>query len=254
MRLSFVNLVLLMALQKVTSLQQSINRRQVLIQGTGLVVFGPIHTTWAADGDLHFENRDRKNNKDALIREDYWYQTGKLPPRLLTTSLRGDDPSWNAFGSCESADGGNPCTYVSLKQRAPAYSKYGYTIADGAREYEQLGKILRDTNPSWGDALALIRKDLGAATVDAELKMILLATALLVSPNFPTPNKELLVARFYANEVHYAHDKLRESIEARNREQALLAWEFGKDAWNSYFQVVNRSINSKVGDQFSPIP
>jgi hypothetical protein len=207
------------------------------------------------------EHRDRKNNKDALIREDYWYQTGRLPPRVLTTAIQSsDNVQWNAFGSCTSADGGNPCTYVSLQQRATAYTKYGRTIAAGGQEYQTLGNLLRTSSSSassnvWKDKdtvlLPLIRQDLGAATIDAELKMILLATALLVSPNFPTPNKELLVARFYANEVHAAHSVLRQAIEQQqDASLAVQAWEFGKDSWNSYFQVVNRSISPKVGDPF----
>jgi len=99
----------------------------------------------------------------------------------------------------------------------------------------------------------LIRADLGATTVDAELKMILLATALMTSPNFPIPSKELLVARFYANEVHYAQGKLRIAVEGRSREDALRIWEFGKDSWNSEFQVLNRHITPKVGDKFELI-
>lgn len=113
-----------------------------------------------------------------------------------------------------------------------------------------MGKILKQSDPSWDQALPLIRADLGAAAVDAELKMILLATALTTSPNFPGPNKELLVARFYANEVHYAQDVLRTAIESRDKALGLQAYEFGKDSWNSFFQVVNRSITPKVGDKF----
>lgn len=225
----------------------------LVTEGAAWTIIGPNDAVFATEG-LALENRDRKNNRDALIREDYWFQTGKTPPRLLTTSLQGDDPQWNAFGSCTSSvDGGNSCTYVSLKQRTPAYAKYGSTIAQGAREYQTLGQILQQSNSDWEQASGLIRADLGAATVDAELKMILLATALTTSPNFPIPSKELLVARFYANEVHCAQRRLRAAVEERNREDALRIWEFGKDSWNSYFQVVNRSITPKVGDKFELI-
>eukprot|EP00977_Amphora_coffeiformis_P026723 scaffold29365_cov153-Amphora_coffeaeformis.AAC.4 len=250
-----------MLMTGISGLQQPLStRRQALATVSTLVsggaawnVIGPNDAALAIE-TLALESRDRKNNRDALIREDFWFQTGKLPPRLLTSSLQGDDPQWNAFGSCTSSvDGGNSCTYVSLKQRGPAYAKYGSTIAQGGKEYEALGKILRQSNPDWAQALGLIRADLGAATVDAELKMILLATALMTSPNFPIPSKELLVARYYANEIHYAQGKLRTAVEERNREDALQIWEFGKDGWNSYFTVVNRSITPKVGDKFELI-
>jgi len=89
--------------------------------------------------------------------------------------------------------------------------------------------------------------------VDAELKMILLATALTTSPNFPLPSRELLVARFYANECHFASTEVAAAIRDRDVRRAIGAWEFDRDSWNSYMRVVNRSITSKVGDKFEPI-
>jgi len=88
-----------------TGLQQPSSTRREAFAGISTLVgggavwntLGPHDAALAAEA-LALENRDRKNNKDALIREDYWFQTGKLPPRLLTTSLQGDDPQWNAFG------------------------------------------------------------------------------------------------------------------------------------------------------------
>ena len=215
-----------------------------------------------------FETRDRKGNKDAVIREDYWYMTGKLPPRLLTNSLQKvDDPQWNAFGSCTTSENGsNSCTYVSLNQRIPAYSKYGSSIAYGAREYQQLGKLLQQlasspqNNGLRQEALAMVQSTgtTPPAVVDAEVKLVLLATALTTSPNFPQPGKELLVARFYANEVRYAHRTIAQALSSSSSSNndmnlAWQAWLFGKDSWNSYFQVVNRSISPKVGDKFVPI-
>jgi len=212
-----------------------------------------------------YELRDRKNNKYALIREDYWYMMGKTPPRVLQGPLKGDDPQFNAFGSCESAveGGGNPCTYVSLKQRIPAYSKYGNSIAYGSKDFSKLGSILRtiQTSPNsaddlWTEAASLVQteeKTYPPPLVDAELKMILFATAMLTSPNFPTPSRELLVARFYANECHFSSGELAAAVRARDLPRALRAWEFGRDSWNSYFQVVNRTISAKVGDKFEAI-
>lgn len=222
-----------------TTTMAAMSRQEALATLSGLLTGGAAlanldslnnGVAWAAEGssNFNFEIRDRKNNKEALIREDYWYMTGKLPPRLLSNPLQQDDPGWNAFGSCTSADGGNPCTYVSLKQRGPAYSKYASTIFQGAKEYQALGGILQQSEPSWDQAVPLIRADLGAAAVDAELKLILLATALTTSPNFPVPSKELLVARFYANEVHYAQKALLAAVETRDQALALEAWKFGK--------------------------
>ena len=220
---------------------------------------------------LAFENRDRKNNQQAVIRDDYWYIMGKTPPRQLLVPLQGADPQWNAFGSCESSADGrtNSCTYVSLNQRIPAYSKYASSIQYGSREYSKLGAILQellqnndsnnnDTNEAklWQQAESFLRVEERTPPpppVDAELKMILLATALLTSPNFSGPNKELLVARFYVNELHYANTVCYGAVQARDAVTARAAWEFGRDSWNSYLLTVDRPIVPKVGDKLVPV-
>lgn len=226
-----------------------------------------------ADDDVtnyNFQERDRKGNAQALIREDYWFVMGKTPPRKLDAPLQGDDPKFNAFGSCESAvkgsasDGNNnPCTYVSLKQRIPAYTKYGSTILYGAKDMQKLGNLLRKVqqNPTdnalWEEAEYYVAApgagQLPPPLVDAELKMVLLATSLTTSPNFPLPSRELYVARYYANECHFSSMEMATAINSRDINRAIQAWDYGKDSWNSYFQVVNRSISSKVGDKFELI-
>lgn len=244
-------------------LKPSQTRRIFVTSITGSVLALPL-VSFAADYDSAFEmhNRDRRNNQKALIREDYWYMTGNTPPQLLTAPLKGDDPQWNAFGTCTTDGNTNSCTYVSLSQRIPAYSKYGGSIAAGAREYQQLGSMLQqlqqqpNNEQAWQQALAYVETEPGSVPpplVDAELKMILLATALLTSPNFPIPSRQLLVARFYANECHYASEELVEALGSRNLERATAAYHLGKDAWNSYFQIVNTSISPKVGDKFTAI-
>jgi hypothetical protein len=217
---------------------------------------------------LPFETRDRKGNRDAIIREDYWYITGTVPPRQLNNSLQADNPGFNAFGSCSSTVGTeNPCTYVSLKQRIPTYGKYANSIRAGALQYSQLGQLLRaalegrmatsEADLNWSTALSYVaqsEQQLPPPIVDAELKMILFATSMLTSPNFPGPSRELLVARFYANEVRFATVQLRDAIQSKDATQAAAAWEFGRDSWNSYFMVVNRAISSKVGDPLGLVP
>lgn len=232
-------------------------------------------TTTSASTDRKFELRDRQGNKQALIREDYWYMLGKTPPRRLLGPLKGDDPQWNAFGSCESTvkGGGNPCTYVSLNQRIPAYSKYGSALSYGAQDLQRLGQVLRqiaqqeppqapaaavtvsssDTELLWQRAAEFVvveERSVPPPLVDAELKMILFATAMLTSPNFPQPSRELLVARYYANECHFASTALANAIARHDATTALQLWDYARDSWNSYFQVVNRSVSPKVGDPF----
>lgn len=205
---------------------------------------------------LAYENRDRKSNKDALVREDYWFMMGKTPPRLLNGPLKADNPDFNAFGSCETAEdkSSNSCTYVSLKQRGPVYSKYAFNIALGAKEYTMLGKFLRDGN--WKDAeniLLGVPNQPPPPPIDALLKMVLFASGMLTSPNFTGLSKRLLVARYYTNEIKFAIDEIKDAIDARDTTRANEAWKYGKDSWNSYYQIVNDSVSDKVGDKFDLI-
>jgi hypothetical protein len=203
-----------------------------------------------------FENRDRKKNKDALIREDYWYFSGKKPPRRLDIdAFPANDPTWNAWGECTKSEvSGNSCVYVSLKQRIPAYGKYAYSIAYGASDYAKLGKILRSSNINWNEAAQFVDPGLDtrmpSPAVDALLKMALFATQMLTSPNYSGPSRELLVSRYYINECSFAIQELGNAINERDVNRALALWEFGRDSWNSYSSIVNRAIVPKVGDKF----
>lgn len=229
----------------------------VAVMGTWPFIANGESTDDSATFDkLHF--RDRKSNKGTLIREDYWFMMGKTPPRKLDGPLITDDPEFNAFGSCETSQdnggGSNSCTYVSLKQRIPTYSKYGFIIALGAKEYSMLGNSLKK-----GDFQGAVPYLLTGPqqppppSVDALLKMVLFASGMLTSPNYSGPSKRLLVARFYANEVGFAIEEIKDAIDAQDQQRAIAAWEFGKDSWNSYFQIVNDSISAKVGDKFEQI-
>ena len=225
---------------------------------------------WAEEGTgavfTAYQTRDRDYNKAAIIREDYWYMMGSTPPRQLGGPLKLDDPEFNAFGSCVTSESGaasNSCTYVSLKQRIPTYSKYAFNIALGAKEYKLLKDALTDaartnSEKSWATAASYITTDPNSSNpppppVDALLKMVLFASGMLTSPNYSGPSKELLVARYYVNECSFATREIAAAIDARDGKRALAAWDYGKDSWNSYFQVVNGKIVPKVGDKFEPI-
>ncbi|KAL7526774.1 hypothetical protein ACHAWF_001907 [Thalassiosira exigua] len=236
------------------------------IVGAASAAFLPKTPAFADDGasaspasSYKYEDRDRNKNKDALIREDYWYFSGKKPPRRLNIdAFPSDDPTWNAWGECTKSEAsGNSCVYVSLKQRIPAYGKYAFSIQLGATEFTKLGQILRSPNLDWNEAAKLVdagyEQNLPAPTVDALLKMALLAGQMLTSPNFSGPNREFLVSRYYINECAFATRELAKAVDERDAAAALGLWEFGKDSWNSYFSIVNRSISPKVGDKFEMI-
>jgi len=268
-----------------------VSRRTALVGAvTGALPFmvmigGGASQVYAAEEEsdvsiYNFANRNRNSNKDAIIREDYWFMMGKTPPRKLPPGAlaQADDPQWNAFGSCQTQSGdgatSNSCTYVSLKQRIPTYSKYGFTIALGAKEYTQLGKVLKEavdvssssSSPSlpaslWNTASSYVftpddgssQQQLPPPTIDALVKMVLFASGMLTSPNFSGPNKRLLVARYYANETSYAVREIQNAIQLKDPRRAYEAWLYGKDSFNSWIECVNDSISSKVGDKFEYI-
>ena len=206
---------------------------------------------------IPYENRDRRGNKDALIREDYWYMMGKTPPRLMGEGMmKSDNPQWNTFGSCESSGGTNSCTYVSIKQqRIPIYSKYAYFIRLGTKDFSRLGAAIDAGDWETADSILMTppTTSIPPPVKDALLKMILFASGMLTSPNYSGPNRELLVARFYANECGFAINELEIAVYARNKGRAKAAWDFGRDSFDSYLTIVNRQITPKVGDKFDLI-
>jgi hypothetical protein len=208
-----------------------------------------------------YENRDRQGNKDALIKEDYWFMTGRTPPRVFQpndTTSSNSDPKLNT-----------PGTYVSLDQRRPAYSKYAVSIGLGINSYRELGGVLEVLSKQtsmeskqvsvalWDKASNSLQPassgSLPSPIVDSLLKMLLFATSMLTSPNNSGPSIEYLVARFYVNELGFATKELSRAVANQDIERATAAWQFGKDSMNSYLTIINRAIVPKVGDKFNLI-
>lgn len=234
-----------------------------------------IATTTATAGAFDdYATRDRNGNRGAVIRDDYWFISGKVPPRILGGPLRETNaPQFNAFGSCATNDGQNSCTYVSLKQRIPAYTKYASSISYGADQYRKLGLVLAKLPSSssssssvgpdntsaaavWSEAASYLEREdkiYPPGIIDAELKMLLFATAMLTSPNFPGPSKELLVSRYYVNELHFANGETLTALYEHDAIRAQAAYAYGRDCWNSYYQTIDRQIVPKMGEKFVPI-
>ena len=186
------------------------------------------------------------------------YFSGQIPPRNIDLRNLPGGPKWNAWGTCSNDSSGNSCTYVSLKQRIPAYSNYAFSISLGAREFKDLGGKLRTLSSESSlndehvlDLLQYVSPP--SPPVDAQLKMILFAGGVLTSPNYSGPPFELLIARFYVNELNFSTKEITNALQAKDVERAIAAWEFGRDSWNSYFTIVNKAIVPKVGDKFSMI-
>ena len=104
----FVLLILVLLFHSIKALQLSSRntptRRRAVIESifigtaSSAFVYQPLLPAYAED-DHKYENRDRNKNKDALIREDYWYFSGRRPPRRLDIdAFPADDPTWNTWG------------------------------------------------------------------------------------------------------------------------------------------------------------
>ena len=241
----------------VDSSSSSVTRRKVMGDGIRIAwLIGAnavVGVANASSDEGDFEHRNRDGNKNALIRDDFWYFYGKRPPRVLTLeTLPSDDPKWNAWGACaksESTGSNNSCTYVPLQQRYEGYSKYSFSIQRGVKDFESF-----QTKQFSKQQLSLLSPggpgQSPSNAVDALLKGVLLASSLLVTPNFTGPQREVLLARFYLNEAAYATQELRLAIESQDFVRAQAAWEFGRDSWNSYFVIINPKISPKVGEKF----
>ena len=203
------------------------------------------------------ENRDRGLNEKALISTDFYFVTGRRPPRVLDVqNLPRDDPKWNAWGECASgSDGSNACTYIPLKQRYDAYSRHGSTVMAAAEDLADLAELGR----------ALKQRDLAAAALlldngekvkapsalrSASRKALLLADGLLISANSGGLGREILVARYYVNEFHYATERIMLASDDVDWGAVSDLWRLGADSYNSFFVCVNKAVVPKVGEKF----
>jgi len=220
--------------------------------------------TPAAPANYSFETRNRNKNKNALVRDDIWYFSGQIPPRKIDLDNLPAGPKWNAWGTCAESASGNSCTYVSYKQKIPAYSNNAFIISLGAKEYADLGKKLSEissqsqiTDSQIINLLEFVNpgeaKTSPSPIVDAQLKMILLSTAFLTSPNYSGPPFELLIARYYVNELNFSTKEIAAALREKDIARAHAAWDYGRDSWNSYFTIVNKAIVPKVGDKFTQL-
>lgn len=234
-------------------------RRVVL----GVGASGAATALWPALASAEgLEARTRGMNEGNLIQSDFYFVTGRVPPRVLDlANLPRDDPKWNAWGECAKSSAGNACTYVPLQQRYTAYAKYASTVALGAQDFASVGPLLRKGDR---DAVAFLLDEgtkgggpggavaTGPASARAATRQaLLLADSLLISANSGGLGQEILVARFYLNEAHYATEEVVKAfLEGDDTARALDAWALGVDSYNSYFTIVNKAIVPKVGEPF----
>jgi hypothetical protein len=77
----------------------------------------------------------------------------------------------------------------------------------------------------------------------------LLANSFLASENTGVSN-ELMLARWYINEIYLRIGDLRTALEKGDTKEASVCKACLKKAMNSYLTLLNRQVTSKVGDKF----
>ena len=128
--------------------------------------------------------------------------------------------------------------FVLSQQRYDALKKYGDRVKAGADKVKDL-----ETSIANGTYESIAGKD---DPTYALRPFGLLANGFLGSENTGTTN-ELLLARWYINEIYL---RIGDIKNAAGQKEAELALNAAKKAVNSYLSMLNRVITNKVGNKF----
>ena len=130
------------------------------------------------------------------------------------------------------------------QQMNDALKKYGGRVKSCMEEIVKIGNVLED-------ASAMASQIPEATDPIYQLRALgLLANSFLASENTGTTN-ELMLARWYINEVYLRIGDIRNALEKGDGKEAKSCYGYLKKAMNSYLSLMNRVVTSKVGDQFS---
>ena len=158
------------------------------------------------------------DNSNVLFQQDYFFKFGAAAP-WIDESNRLEFPAQMPF--------------VRVQQRYDALQKYGARVQRGLEQLEALlvnpdGVVLEADHPMYA------LRALG-----------LLANGLCASENTGTTN-ELLLARYYVNEIYLGINDIR----TKNPDRAKQSHQACLKAANSYLNMMNRVIPPKVGEPF----
>ena len=167
-----------------------------------------------------------KDNTNVLFAQDYYFKFGTAAPWI-------DDSNVNEFPT--------QMPFVRVQQRYDALQKYGGRVKRGLQTFVDLKALINQNSDT---TLSNIP---GPESPEYALRaMGLLANNFCASENTGTTN-ELLLARWYVNEIYLAISDIRS---ASNKDVALKSYQSGIKAANSFLNMMNRVITLKVGDKF----
>ncbi len=163
------------------------------------------------------------DNANVLFKQDHYFKFGVAP----------------AWIEPESVDFPKTMPFTLSQQRYDALKKYGTRVQSGLQQLVAIRDMVDSTNlPD------TISNDLKTDAYQFR-PMGLLANNFLASENTGTTN-ELLLARWYINEMYLQIADIQLSKDSKD---AMIHYENAKKAANSYIQLMNRVITSKVGDK-----
>mmetsp|Transcript_10782 Transcript_10782/g.22832 ORF Transcript_10782/g.22832 Transcript_10782/m.22832 type:complete len:281 (+) Transcript_10782:50-892(+) len=167
-----------------------------------------------------------KDNSNVLFNQDNYYKFGAAA-------------QWIEPGSTEFP---KTVPFSPSQQRYDALKKYGGRVKSSVQGITNIGSIL-----DGGESASQIAE---ANDPSYNLRALgLLANSFLASENTGTTN-ELMLARWYINEMYLRIGDVRAALEKGNSSEAKECYGYLKKAMNSYLSLMNRVITSKVGDKF----
>jgi hypothetical protein len=186
----------------------------------GTLLDRPVYVTY---GNSEASPSRAPNNSNVLFAQDNYYKFGAAA-------------QWIEPGSTEFP---KTMPFVPSQQRYDAFKKFNGRVKTSVEQIVKIGSASSSTDVPDSDDPAYQLRALG-----------LLANSFLASENTGTTN-ELMLARWYINEMYLRIGDYKSALQKGDEKEAKACYGCLNKAMNSYLTLINRSISSKVGDQFS---
>ncbi|KAL7441805.1 hypothetical protein ACHAXM_010115 [Skeletonema potamos] len=186
----------------------------------GTLLDRPVYVTY---GNSEASPSRAPNNSNVLFAQDNYYKFGAAA-------------QWIEPGSTEFP---KTMPFVPSQQRYDAFKKFNGRVKTSVDQILKIGSASSSPDVPDSDDAAYQLRALG-----------LLANSFLASENTGTTN-ELMLARWYINEMYLRIGDYKSAMEKGDEKEAKACYGYLNKAMNSYLTLINRSISSKVGEQFS---
>lgn len=186
----------------------------------GTLLDRPVYVTY---GNNEASPSRAPNNSNVLFSQDNYYKFGSAA-------------QWIEPGTTEFP---KTMPFVPSQQRYDALKKFNGRVQTSKDQIVKIGTMSSGTDVPDSDDPAYQLRALG-----------LLANSFLATENTGTTN-ELMLARWYINEMYLRIGDYKSALQKGDQKDAETSYGYLIKAMNSYLTLLNRSITSKVGDQFS---